>query len=237
MKGILMIKIAGMLTTLLFIHLGLTAPVNASTLPPWEDVKIDVASQGENMFSRSITGFRYEGKAPPKFITYKKINGDATSNDLVSDFDALHISGHLKTDVIMNGQPELVVAGDVEENVFIEANGVAEIYVGGDFKGNISSTGSLTLVVKGDFTGKLIAGFPATSIRVEGDYVGNIDRQSSRGGLLYVYVDGFVSKQAINEMAAHQFTSLEVRTDNSDLPKGIHHKGSAVIVVRNEQND
>lgn len=201
----------------------------------WEDVKIQVGSVGEHYFDRSIMVFPYdENQKAPTFLSFQSIEGNATHQSLVNGYDVLFIKGHLQTNLMIDSQPEVVIAGDVFENTHINASGLSTIFVGGDFNGTITSSGTIKLVVKGDFNGKLVTGHPSSSIDVSGDLLGDIQTLRNKGSLLYISVEGQITKQKVDDIFNSNFTKVEIRTRHSDIVKGIYRQPqkNGLLVVR-----
>ena len=202
-----------------------------SDVIPWEEVKIDVANYRDRHFSKSIRAFYYENKSPPTYIVYQKVEGSADERARLNSYDVIHIEKHLKTDATLTDQAELVVGGDVVEGVVIETTGINSLYVGGDFRGTIRSLGSLTLVVKGDFEGKLITGHPISTLVIEGNYKGTVTHESDQGALVYIDTQGYMAKDSIDALYSQNFTLLDIRAGNSELKRGIHYRKRGTLVI------
>ncbi|MDT0593300.1 hypothetical protein [Glaciecola petra] len=228
-----MLKISIIFCVLLSVHFVTEPKQVPVTL--WEDVKVQVGSVGEHYFDRSIMVFPYDEKQKaPTFLSFQSIEGNATHQSLVNGYDVLFIKGHLQTDLIIDLQPEVVIAGDVFENTLINANGIATIFIGGDFNGTIRSSGTIKLVVQGDFNGTLVTGHPSASIHVSGDLFGDIQTPQNKGALLYISVEGQITKQKVDEIFDSNFTKAEIRTRHSDMVKGIYRQPekNGLLVVK-----
>jgi hypothetical protein len=103
----------------------------------------------------------------------------------------------------------------------IEAENIQRVFVGGDLKGTIHSTGSLKISVDGTFHGIIYTGDPSTNLSVKGDFKGQLKPQRT-AGLLYLDVQGFMSYRALDAISQQRYTQFDACVGTSDRPPGIY---------------
>lgn len=204
-----------------------TAPQNTVSVMSWPDTQVDIASHvtNDNNFFRSITLFRGLGQFYIEENRYKKVEGDSTED--INGYEVVHILGDLNHSVTINDQAEVVVRKNLTKDAIIYASGIQKVYVGGDFLGRIESTGSLELIVKGDFKGTLTSGHPSTEIIVEHDFDGIIKPTNpDDGGLLSVHIKGETLLTHMETICAQKYTVVKITVANIDADKGIYTCGT-----------
>ncbi|BFM22421.1 hypothetical protein [Gilvimarinus japonicus] len=187
----------------------------------WEDVQIQVASITDinDQFYKSINIFTAE-RYPYQGSGCKVINGD--SIDEIQGSEVVHIKGNLRSDIILDAHSELVVGKDVMPGVKIHVNGLARIFVGGDFKGKIIAQSSYSLHVMGSQVGVLTTGSPSTNVIVHGDFSGKMYPNEGDGSLASLQVYGFTDIAVIKNIFSRKYTQLNGAFYNSNVEPGIY---------------
>lgn len=149
----------------------------------------------------------------PKFTI---IMGDCLGDVSLEAGSTIHIYGDLNANLKVKGFSEILVAGSVSEESVIETDDSPTIFVGGDLKGEIRNTKSITLWVHGDLTGKIVTGIPMTSINVMGDFTGNITTQEQRGSIFSLEVRGFASYESIQAISPAKYVQFHATIAESN---------------------
>ena len=191
----------------------------------WHDIQIQVASITGigDQFYKAVDAFTKE-RYPYSDPGCKVINGDPL--DEIQESEVVHIKGNLASDIILGDHSELVVGKDVMPDVKIYVNGLAGIFVGGDFKGKIIAKSSYSLYVMGSQSGVITTGSPTTNVIVHGDFSGKMYPNEGDGAMVSIQVYGFTDVAVINDIYSYQYTQLNGAFYNSNVDPGIYQEGS-----------
>jgi hypothetical protein len=149
-----------------------------------------------------------------------RIEGDCRADVRADRSGIVHILGDLTATLVVDGQPEIVIGGSVTESGGIVASGITNVVIAGDFRGKITSSGSLRLWVHGSLTGRVETGTPSSDIAVMGDLTGTI-QPHDEVAQLYVNVHGFMAEATANLLRAHPWLGPKVSIGRSDTEAGL----------------
>jgi hypothetical protein len=198
-------------------HAGAIWPVHfASSLSYWQDGFVD---------SHEKWGIEQNGdlKAPQSFKKESTalIKGDCDANLALLQGGMVHIYGDVKQTVDIREQGEIVIGGSVLPGAAIEADGIQNIFIGGDLRGEIRSKGSLHVWIRGNLIRTIYTGDPSTEVHVQGDLIGQF-KPTRGGGLLWFDVEGFMPYGAIEALARLHYTEIRAHIAFSDHSPGIY---------------
>lgn len=187
----------------------------------WQSVLIDVAAIPEISleFRRSVWGAQFgenQYESPGSLL----VPGDAA--EPLENYEFVHICGDSLSDIFLTDHSELVIAGDVKRDSKINVDGISRIFVGGSMAGTVKSKSSLKLYIRGDFTGFIETGSPATKVEVQGDFSGVIKPNEENGALLSIDVKGFTDIDTIKRIYESEFTQLIGAFEKSNVAPGIY---------------
>jgi hypothetical protein len=166
------------------------------------------------------------------------IEGDCRTNLSLTSGGLIHIYGDLANTITIRGQSEIVIGGHILPGAAIEldeARGIAHVFVGSDMSGTISSRGSVTVWIGGNFGGDLQTGSPSTRIHIEGDASGRVE-PIHEAGLVYLDVNGFMSYRDLELIGNHNYTELNASLGISDRPPGFYPEGADWARRANRRN-
>jgi hypothetical protein len=149
------------------------------------------------------------------------IGGDCRANLSLQNGGLVQIYGDLSSKIEIGHMGEIVIGGSLLPGAAIEADGIHDVFVGGDLNGTIRSLGSLHIWVCGSFGGDVHTGDPITHIYVAGDVTGQVE-PANGASLLFVDVDGFVPYETLMSIAEHGYTEFDASIGFSDRPPGIY---------------
>lgn len=192
-------------------------------LERWETTKIDVSSiiRSSNSFFRSLYIFKSGPDVLGNSVRFEIVEGDALAE--ISGSNVVHILGNLDSDIYLDGNSELVIAGDVSPYANIYVNGITSIFVGGSFAGTIHSLSSLDIDIKGDYNGLIRSGTPTTDLVVNGEFGGffePFDNNDLSSASIVVY--GFTEQVRIENIWQGKFVMLKGAFYLSDGEPGIY---------------
>jgi len=153
-----------------------------------------------------------------------RIEGDCLANIRALESGVVHILGDLSATVVVDGQGEIVIGGSVTETGRIVADGITKVLVGGDFRGQAVSSGSLMMWVHGSLTGDVETGAPSTDLHIMGDFTGSV-RPHEKGALLAIDVHGFMAESDVTAILEHGYTDANFSIGISDVSPGVHFGG------------
>lgn len=136
----------------------------------------------------------------------------------------IHINGDLNADLEPAGHYEIVIRGNVSDNVTIRAHGFCHVFIGGSVLGRIESTDSCKLWIDGDFSGTLLTGHPSTNLYVGGDFDAFV-RPLNNASLLFLCVEGFAPQELISELASVGYTVFNASVGASNVDAGLYPDG------------
>lgn len=162
------------------------------------------------------------------------IDGNCAANVTLQG-GVLHVLGNLESLIVASSHGEVIIGGDVAPNARIVAKGIVSIFVGGDLRGEVVADGSTCLWVEGSVSAKIQTGNPVTRLHVGQDLM-SIPTPSTRG-LLFIDVDGYMSGDALSQLARLGYTLFNVSVGKSNLEPGIYDsdgRGYWVVHSRGE---
>jgi hypothetical protein len=184
------------------------------------------------------TGFS-EGDLKDALLREGKTNilvkGDCLNNISSSDTALVHIYGNLNAELNLNGHSEVIIGGDVTSKGIIKAQGITNIYVGGNVEGSILNSSMSVVWINGKLRGEVTTGTPSTSIHIIGAVAGRIF-PAKDAALLDLDVHGFMAWNLLAEIGKYPYTEFSASVGISDKPAGIYKstgKGRGTWVIHN----
>ena len=172
----------------------------------------------DNAFSISILHWQ-NGKQ-----VSNEIDGDCVEQISMTDGGQLHINGNLNAEINTGGHHEIIIAGNVNGDAIIKCSGFCSVFVSGDFNGTIESTDSAKLWIGANFSGTIKTGTPSTSIRINGDYDGNVESLGELS-LLDLTINGFAKNDSLTQISQLGYTVFNAAVGASDVEPGIYPVG------------
>ena len=155
------------------------------------------------------------------------IHGDCTGEVAVQD-GMVHILGDLNGKVVVTGQAEVVVAGNLGADAVITCEGITAIFVGGDAIGNIAAAGSSDIWINGSLYGTVATGNPSTDLYIIGDFLGRV-RPTRDASLLHIDVGGYMSTDSFMSICRHDYTEFSASAGVSDRTPGLQTDGPGMV--------
>jgi hypothetical protein len=176
---------------------------------------------GRKGWSLAESGDLYSPHAFHETRTSVLVGGDCRGNLSLQNGGLVHIYGDLRSTIEIGHMGEIVIGGSLLPGAAIEAEGIHQVFVGGDLNGTIRSLGSLHIWVCGDFGGQIQTGDPITDMYVAGDITGQVE-PTDEASLLYLDADGFMAYDTLTSIAEHGYTEFNASIGLSDQPPGIY---------------
>jgi len=144
------------------------------------------------------------------------------SNGVSAPFGGLiHIYGDLTSTIKVGGHYEIVISGDVSPDALIDASGFCHLFVGGEFLGELRSSGSTKVWIESKFNGSIRTGAPHTTIHFGSDYEGNVSPKED-AALLDLTVAGFASNSSLSKIVDCGYTQFHASIARSDVAPGLY---------------
>jgi cytoskeletal protein CcmA (bactofilin family) len=149
------------------------------------------------------------------------IQGDCQADISLADGALVQIYGDLASRVKVDGHCEILIGGSILPEAGIEAQGITHIFVGGDVDGFVQGTSSLKVSVHGHLRGMIRTGHPTIELRVEGDFLGQM-QPTQKASLAYLVVQGFMPYGTLQSTAQHGYARFDATIAFSDRSPGIY---------------
>jgi len=149
------------------------------------------------------------------------VRGDLQADVTMPDGGNVIVYGDLRASIYTNGIGDVVIAGSIEENGSVSVTNIIHLFVGGNMRGAIRSTGSCDAWVLGDLTGDVFTGEPSSEIHVLGDFTGRI-QPSNDAALLYLVVGRYMPYAVLENAGKFKYTDFVASIGSSDRPPGIY---------------
>jgi hypothetical protein len=172
-------------------------------------------------WSLADSGDLYSPRAFHETTTSVLVGGDCRGNLSLQNDGLVHIYGDLRSTIEIGHMGEIVIGGSLLPGASIEAEGIHQVFVGGDLNGTIRSLGSLHIWVCGNFGGRIRTGDPVTDMYVAGDITGQVE-PTDGASLFYLDTDGFVPYETLTSIAEYGYTEFNASIGLSDQPPGIY---------------
>jgi hypothetical protein len=150
------------------------------------------------------------------------VKGDVNKDIEIAGNCVVHILGDLDAMLDLKGICEVVIAGDLTPNATIICDGQLELFVGGNNRGILGSTGSSTIIIDGNAAGTIQSGAPATVLTITGDLLGDIPPPKNKDTILTLRVDGYAPTEKMLDLAAAGFTRINATLGTSNVPPGLY---------------
>lgn len=151
-----------------------------------------------------------------------RVAGDVNNDIEIAGNSIVHILGDLNATLDLQGVCEVIIAGNLSENATIICDGQLELFVAGNSKGILGSTGSATLIIDGNAAGTLQTGAPATTLTITGDLLGDIPPPNNKDTILTLNVHGYAPTEKMLDLASAGFTRINATLGTSDAPPGLY---------------
>ena len=193
----------------------------------WEQTKIRIAAIAAtdgNPFMRSVRLFHPEMERFRNGQGRVTISGDADTE--IRDARQIHILGDLNSDIHLDAQSEVVIAGSVSESATIYVNNISSVYVGGSFDGALVSTHWAGIYIDGNFNGSVVTSHSIRQFYVGGDFEGEVDVLEGANPIsANLMVDGFIDEATLKTLYAKPFNFLKGTFQYSNSRPGIYYPG------------
>jgi hypothetical protein len=146
---------------------------------------------------------------------------DCQADVVAHDGTAIHIYGDLHGRVSLIGNCDVIVTGDVLPGGSIRGGESANVYVGGNLRGEIASRNFLEIWVGAHLSGRVGTGEPMSRLRVQRDCTGIIGPEV-RAAMLHLEVSGFMPFDSIERIASARYTQFVAAVHHSDRPAGLY---------------
>jgi hypothetical protein len=153
------------------------------------------------------------------------VRGDCRARIEARQSGVVHVRGDLSDTIVVGGHGEVLVAGDITESGRVEGSDITRVIVGGDMRGTLENTGSLSAWVHGSLSGSVLTGTPATMLNVMGDFTGTVG-PADRPALLAIEVRGFMAAESVRRILAHGYTEAKLSVGESDTAPGHYPRGA-----------
>lgn len=158
-----------------------------------------------------------------------RVAGDVNADIEFTGAAVVHILGDLNATLTLTGINEVVIAGNVTPQGAIQCDGQVELFVAGDFAGQLSATRSASAIVDGDLAGTIDAGSPSTTLTATGDYRATVTAPGDEPTVLTLRVDGFAATQSMLDLSLAGFTRVNATVGRSDVPPGLYPEHDSAV--------
>lgn len=149
------------------------------------------------------------------------VEGNVLADVVLAESVTLIINGNVRASIRTSNHCEVVIAGDVEEHLVMETNGIFHLFVGGDLKGTLRNQTSCKAWVEGNLTGPVWTGKPTCELFVLGDCAATI-KPTINPALLFLMVKGFMPYELLESAGAVGYTQFNASIGKSDRPAGLY---------------
>ncbi len=149
------------------------------------------------------------------------IDGNCSHPVSAPDGGLIHVYGDLSSTIDIAGHNEIIVTGNVGRSATIKASGFCHLFVGGDFSGELRTSGSSRIWIDNNFGGTVQTGSPSTELCIGRNYSGNIV-PGETAALLWLSVGGFASHASLCKIVDQRYTQFNASIAYSDVSPGLY---------------
>ena len=149
------------------------------------------------------------------------IAGNCSNPVTAPDGGIIHVYGDLYSTIEVSGHNEIIIVGNVRRGAEICASGLCHLFVGGEFAGQLRTSGSSKNWISNDFLGTIETGNPTTELFIGGNYSGNI-LPAETAALLWLSVGGYASEESLSKIVDHRYTQFNASIAQSDVVPGLY---------------